>query len=64
MHTAQPPNVLDDANISLNVSTRDAFVMIEIGEQIPTTCVTKIQQIPVSTVLESTSGEIQFATTS
>lgn len=61
VHTVQPKNISDGSIVSLDLVSRDAFVMIEIGEEIPTNfCVTSIQQIPVSTVLESMSGQIQL----
>jgi hypothetical protein len=61
VHTVQPANVSEGANQSLDVAARDAFVMIEIGEEIPTNfCVASIQQIPVSTVLESMSGQVEL----
>ena len=47
----------------LSVSERDAFMMIEIGERIDTNCVPNIQQIPVSTVLESQTGSVQLERT-
>ena len=59
VHTVQPANISEGSDRSLDLAVRDAFVMIEIGEEIPTNfCVTSIQQIPVSTVLESTAGQI------
>lgn len=57
VHTAQPDGWSDDASKTLSIEQRDAFVMVEVGEQIPTNfCVSTISQISVHTVLESMEG--------
>lgn len=49
---------------TFSVSERDAFIMIEVGEGIDTNfCVPDIQQIPISTVLESQTGSVQVTRT-
>ena len=57
VHTTEPADLSDDAAKTLSIEHRDAFVMVEVGEQIPTNfCVSTISQIPVHTVLESMDG--------
>ena len=49
---------------TLSVTERDAFIMIEIGEDVDANfCVPDIKQIPISTVLESQTGRFQITMT-
>lgn len=64
IHQFQPQDIPLDTPRKLSLSERDAFVMIEIGEQVDANfCVRTIQQIPISTVLESQTGFVEIVKT-
>lgn len=61
VHQLSPISIPTGTSKVLSVAERDAFVMIEIGETIDTNfCVQTIQQIPMSTVLESQTGHVEI----
>ncbi len=57
-----PRQLTIDQTLTLNIATRDAFLMVEVGEDIPANfCVSIPKEIPISTVLESVSGQVQIS---
>ena len=61
IHGVLPQQMPIEQTRKLDIATRDAFLMLEVGEKIPTNfCTSTVQQIPIATVLESRAGQVEI----
>ena len=64
IHGLLPQQMTIDQSRRLDIATRDAFLMLEVGQDIPTNfCTSTVHQIPIATVLESKSGHVEIKRT-
>ena len=62
VHGLLPQQMTIDQSQILDIATHDAFLMLEVGQDIPTSTST-VHQIPIATVLESKSGQVEIKRT-
>ena len=64
IHGLLPEQMQLNQTRSLKVATRDVFLMVEVGENIPINfCTSTVQEIPIATVLESKLGQVKIKRT-